>query len=339
MSLFTKYRPDEFSEMVGNDHLVSAVQALVEKEEIPHSWLFTGSSGIGKTTIARIIAREVGATTSGIFEINASSIRGIDAIRDILQKTPYRSLGSSKTVYILDECHQLTKEAQNALLKVLEDPPAHVYFILATTDPQKLIGTIRTRCEEFKFTPVGADALIDLVTTVAHKESLNLSPKVIAEIVANASGSPRLALNMLERCSVVGDSVEDAKKLVAGMGIDFQVDGEFTISGEIFDVLQEKKNARGAWKQISSILDTEVLKAHVDVNTVKQGLTSRMGRSLIKVSHAGTADAVLLLESIQNMYSSASFVAIMFKVVQAYYNGGVNNGNEGGFGASSGDPR
>ena len=326
MALFTKYRPSKFDEMIGNKHVTDAVKALVAKKEVPHSWMFTGNSGSGKTTIARIIAKELGASKSGIFEINTSSIRGIDGIRDIISKAQYRVPGSKVSVYILDECHQLTKDAQNALLKVLEDSPAHAYFILATTDPQKLLGTIRTRCEEFKFDPIGTEELVELVADIADQENIKLSDDILVEISTNAAGSPRLALNMLERCSVVGDNMKEARKLISGLGIDFQVEGEFTISGDIFNAMLNNRNARSAWKKIAKILDEEVLKANIDVNSVKQGLTSRMGRFLLKTANGGIADAVLILESIQNMYSNASFIAVMYKVVQAYYNSGGISG-------------
>ncbi len=325
MSLFTKHRPFALEDMIGNTHVINAVSALITKEEIPHSWLFTGMSGSGKTTIARIIARHLGATPAGIFEINASDLTGIDSVRDIAAKCRYRTPGSKVSVYIFDECHSWSVAAQNAILKVLEDAPSHAYFILATTDPQKLIGTIRTRCEEFKFEPVSVEDLADLVAKIADHEKISISDEIIVEIATNAAGSPRLALNMLERCTAVGDNIEEARKLVSGLGLDFQVEGEFTISGDILDVLLSNRNARGAWQKISTILDERVLTAHIDANSVKQGLTSRMGRLLLKQGNGGIADAVIILETIQNMYSNASFVAVMYKVVQAFYNtGGAN---------------
>ena len=318
MSLIVKYRPKSFKEMIGNKHVVDAVKSLIRKKAAPHSWMFTGNSGCGKTTIARIVAKELGAKPTGIFEINASDLTGIDSVRDVIQQAHFRVPGSPISVYIFDEAQRLTTAAQNATLKLLEDPPAHAYFIIATTDPHKILGTIRTRCTEFRFEPVAVDDIVDLVLDVAEKEKIKIDEEVILEIATNASGSPRLALNMLERCSVV-TGIEEARKLISGLGIDFQIEGEFTISGEIFDAMLSNKNSRSAWRVIAPILDKQVLKAGVNTDAIKQGLTSRMGRFLLKSANMQVAEAVLLLESHQNMYSNASLVAVIFAVVNKYY--------------------
>lgn len=336
MSLFTKHRPKNFSEMVGNKHIITSVKALTEKKDVPHSWLFTGMSGSGKTTIARIIAKNLGASSSGIFEINSADLTGVDSVRDIAKQCRYKVPGSSVSVFIFDECHQWSSSSQNAILKVLEDAPAHAYFILATTDPRKLLGTIRTRCEEFKFDPVGLEDLADLILRVAQKENIELLDDIILEIAENAAGSPRLALNMLEKCSSIKD-IESARKLISGLGIDFQVEGEFSISGKIFDVLQQVKNPRVAWRKITEILDRDILKPRADVNAIKQGLTNRLGRFVLTSAHSGAADAVILLETMQSMYTNASFIAIMFKTVEIYYKEGGTSNAEAGRGTSSGN--
>ena len=139
MAWFVKYRPATFEDMVGHKAVVASVCGQLEKEDIPKAWLFTGQSGIGKTTIARVLAKTFGATVTGILERNSADFRGIDAMRGLLKQTLFKTPGSPFTVVILDECHQLTPEAQNALLKALEDTPKHVYFILCTTEPEKLL--------------------------------------------------------------------------------------------------------------------------------------------------------------------------------------------------------
>jgi DNA polymerase III delta prime subunit len=308
--------------MLGNSHVIESVKTLIEKKDVPHSWLFTGNSGCGKTTIARIIATELGATASGIVEINASDIRGIDGMREIIKQAQYRVPGSPISVYILDECHQLTKDAQNALLKILEDSPAHAYFVLATTDPQKLIDTIKTRCKQFKFEPLTPEDTVELVADVADIEGIKVSDDILMEIAQQSAGSPRLALNMLERCSALTNDIEKARKLICSISMDFQIEGEFDISGEIVAVLLGNRNERAAWKKISTILDQKILKANADVNAVKQGLTARLGRLLLTRADLGIAEAIILLETVKNMYSNASFVAVMYMLVKKYYKGG-----------------
>ena len=323
MSLIVKYRPKSFKDMIGNKHVVKSVESLMKKKKAPHSWMFTGMSGCGKTTIARIVAKELGAKRGGIFEINASDLSGVDSVREVIHQANFRVPGSPVSVYIFDEAQRLTTAAQNATLKLLEDPPAHAYFIIATTDPHKILGTIRTRCTEFRFEPVSTDDLVDLVLDVAEAEGMKIDEEIILEIAVNAAGSPRLALNMLERCSVV-KGIDEARKLISGLGIDFQVEGEFTISGEIFDAMLSNKNVRSAWKEIGPILDKQVLKAGVNADAIRQGLTSRMGRFLLKTANLNVAEAVLILETNQNMYSNASFVAVMLSVVNKYYESPTN---------------
>lgn len=322
MAIFTKYRPTTFDEMVGNKHVMKAVKQLTNKKDVPHSWLFTGMSGSGKTTIARIIAKKLGATNSGIFEINASDLTGVDSVREIAKNCKYRVAGSAVSVYIFDECHMWSVSAQNAILKVLEDTPAHTYFILATTDPHKLLGTIRTRCEEFKFNPVEAEELVELLISVAAKEDINIGDEVFIEIAANAAGSPRLALNMLERCAAVS-SVTEAKQLVEGLGIDFQVEGEFNTSGDVFNVLLEENNKKAAWEKISNILK-KAIDAKINTDDICKGLGGRMGRYLLNSNNRGLANAVLVLEQNKNAYSAAAFVAIVFKAVEEFYAGGAS---------------
>lgn len=330
MALYTKYRPDDFGTMIGNGPVVAAVQKILSKKDIPHAWMFTGHSGIGKTTIARIIAKKLGATGSGIFETNAADVRGIDGIREIIEKVQYRSPGSPVSVFILDECHQLTKDAQNALLKALEDAPAHAYFILCTTDPQKVIDTIRTRCQEFKFAPLGVDDLVEIVMTVSEAEKIDLDATIITEIAKNAGGSPRLALTMLERCQAVA-SPEEAIKLISGMGLNLQTEGEFAVSGKIVDVLLSRKPARQAWPMVARILDADLFAAHADVNELKKGITSRLGRMLLKTYNPGIAEAILVLENNKDYYSNASFAGIMHKVTTLVCSAaqGENNVGEG----------
>ena len=149
-SLAVKYRPKRLADFLGNTETVQALRALMEREEMPHTILFTGPSGTGKTTLARIVARRLQCSEHDLQELNTADFRGIDTIRDVVRNMALCPMSGSCRVWILDEVHQLSKDAQHALLKALEDTPKHVYFLLATTDPAKLLPTIRTRCVTFK---------------------------------------------------------------------------------------------------------------------------------------------------------------------------------------------
>ena len=151
VALYRKYRPETFAQVIGQEPVIKALQGALSSDSLAHAYLFSGSRGTGKTSIARIFARELGSSENDTYEIDAASNRGIDdirALRDAVRTLPF---DSKYKVYIIDEVHMLTKEAFNALLKTLEEPPRHVIFILATTEEEKLPETIVSRCQSFRF--------------------------------------------------------------------------------------------------------------------------------------------------------------------------------------------
>jgi DNA polymerase III gamma/tau subunit len=205
MSLITKYRPQTFNDVLGNKSVVTALKKMVkrEKKDIPNAFLFHGPSGCGKTTIARILAKELGSTNRGVMEINASDYRGVDTIRDISSTLLLRPIVDGTTTYILDESHMLTKEAQNALLKLIEDSPEHAFFCFCTTEPDKLIKTVVNRCSVFAVKPLEDDDMLKLVEHVVKEETkrkeINFSQKAIEKIADSAEGCPRTALSNLDK--------------------------------------------------------------------------------------------------------------------------------------------
>ncbi len=197
--LYRKYRPKHFKEVIGQDSVVKALKGAIENEAIAHAYLFAGSRGIGKTSIARIFASEIGTSQNDIYEIDAASNRGIDdirALRDAVATLPFES---KYKVYIIDEVHMLTKEAFNALLKTLEEPPKHVVFILATTEVHKLPETIVSRCQVFEFKRPTVDILKDVVTAVAKKEGYSIEPSAAELVALVGDGSFRDTHGILER--------------------------------------------------------------------------------------------------------------------------------------------
>jgi len=213
MSLYLKYRPPTFEDIYGNENVVTVLQNLL-KNDPPHAYLLHGPTGCGKTTIGRIIAQELECTGMDLKEVDSADFRGIDTIRAIRHQAQYKSIESPVRVWIIDECHKLTNDAQNALLKILEDTPSHVYFILCTTDPQKLLKTIRGRCSEFQVNPLADSELLNLLREVVRAEGEVLHKRVYDQICQDSLGHPRNALQILEQVlSVEPDQrLETAKK-------------------------------------------------------------------------------------------------------------------------------
>jgi len=197
--LYRKYRPSNFKEVLGQDHIVKTLGGAINLGNISHAYLFAGTRGTGKTSIARIFANEIKTTENDLYEIDAASNRGIDDIRELRDSVNVLPFESPYKVYIIDEVHMLTKEAFNALLKTLEEPPKHVIFILATTEIEKLPDTIVSRCQTFQFKKPSQKVLKDLVMDVAKKEGFKLEPASADLIAVLGDGSFRDTHGILQK--------------------------------------------------------------------------------------------------------------------------------------------
>ena len=219
VALYRTHRPETFADVRGQEHIVSVLEGAIKKGQIPHAFLFCGSRGTGKTTLARIFAREIGVSPVDLYEIDAASNRGIDDVRELREAVHTLPYESERKVYIIDEVHMLTKEAFNALLKTLEEPPSHVVFILATTEEEKLLDTIRSRCQTFQFRAPSRAVLTEHITAVAKKEKFRLTPEATDLIVTAADGSFRDALGVLQKVMLAsGDAVGEADEVAAIIG-------------------------------------------------------------------------------------------------------------------------
>jgi DNA polymerase-3 subunit gamma/tau len=219
VALYRKYRPSNFDEVRDQDHIVTVLKGAIAKESIPHALLFSGSRGTGKTTLARIFASAIGTSSVDLYEIDAASNRGIDDIRELREAVHTVPYESKYKVYIIDEVHMLTKEAFNALLKTLEEPPAHVIFILATTEEEKLLDTILSRCQVFRFRAPSRAVLAATVTDVARAEGFTLSPDAADMIAVAADGSFRDALGVTQKVILAsGDVIGSSDEVAAIIG-------------------------------------------------------------------------------------------------------------------------
>jgi len=218
-ALYRKYRPSNFTEVKDQDHIVSVLEGAIKKGEIPHAILFSGTRGTGKTTLARIFAQAIGTKDLDLYEIDAASNRGIDDVRELKEAVHTMPYESEHKVYIIDEVHMLTKEAFNALLKTLEEPPAHVVFILATTEEEKLLDTILSRCQVFRMHSPSRAVLSSMVTEVAKKEGFTLEADAAELIAIAADGSFRDALGVTQKVIMAsGDKIGDIDEVAGIIG-------------------------------------------------------------------------------------------------------------------------
>jgi DNA polymerase-3 subunit gamma/tau len=252
-ALYRKYRPQSFAEVKDQEHIVSVLEGAIKKGEIPHAMLFSGTRGTGKTTLARIFAKAIGTSDLDMYEIDAASNRGIDDIRELREAVHTLPYESTHKVYIIDEVHMLTKEAFNALLKTLEEPPKHVVFILATTEEDKLLDTILSRCQVFRMRSPSRSVLALTVTEVAKKEGFSLSPDAADLIAIAADGSFRDALGVTQKVIMAsGDKIGGADEVAAIIGAP-----KVAIMHKLVESLHNK-NKEGALEAIQQAVETNV---------------------------------------------------------------------------------
>lgn len=241
-ALYRKYRPQRFDEVVGQDHVVETLAREVVENKVAHAYLFTGPRGTGKTTSARLLAKSLNCPnraddgepcntcpscegiTNGssidVIELDAASHNKVEDIREIrINVGTVAAAAGARRVYILDEAHMLTRAASNALLKTLEEPPEHVVFVLATTEPYKLLDTIRSRTQRFDFHPIASETLIDHLATIADKESFTYDQSALGAITGHAGGSVRDALSLLEQVAALGSGAITSAGVSRALGI------------------------------------------------------------------------------------------------------------------------
>lgn len=239
LALYRKYRPRTFDEVIGQDHIITTLKNQIKLDKISHAYLFTGSRGTGKTTTAKIFAKAINCTNSSdgspclecetckaldktnidVLEIDAASNNGVDEIRDLREKVKYPPVVGKYKVYIIDEVHMLSTSAFNALLKTLEEPPAHTVFILATTEVHKLPATILSRCIRFDFKLVSVEDLSAILRKILKEEGVTFDEQAISVIARAGEGSVRDTLSIADRCVSYSGNNLTYQKVVEVLGI------------------------------------------------------------------------------------------------------------------------
>jgi DNA polymerase-3 subunit gamma/tau len=268
-SLYRKYRPQRFSELVGQEHVTTALRNAVRDGRVGHAYLFSGPRGTGKTTTARLLAKALNCTNRGddgdpcgvcescvaiaegssldVIEVDAASKSRVEEMRDLLERVAYLSAGGAKKVYILDEVHMLSASAEAALLKTLEESPEHVVFVLATTDPLKVAPTIRSRTQHFEFTLYTVDELVGHLADVCEKEGVDAEREALTVIARAGAGSMRDALSFLDQAIAHGRvDVEQVNALFGGTAFD----GRLAILRAVAD-----EDVAGALVALGELLD------------------------------------------------------------------------------------
>jgi DNA polymerase-3 subunit gamma/tau len=241
-ALYRKYRPQTFDDVIGQGHVTTTLAREVVDGKVAHAYLFTGPRGTGKTTTARILAKALNCVNRGsdgspcnvcpscvaitegtsldVLELDAASHNSVDDIRDIkVSVTTVASSATSKRVFVLDEAHMLSKAAGNALLKTLEEPPEHVHFVLATTEPYKLLDTIRSRSQRFDFHPVPIEELAGHLSVISEREGHKSDPAALIAIARHAGGSVRDSLSLLEQVAALGAGTVDVAGVRRALGL------------------------------------------------------------------------------------------------------------------------
>ncbi|MBI1866510.1 MAG: DNA polymerase III subunit gamma/tau [Candidatus Staskawiczbacteria bacterium] len=308
--LYRKYRPQSFSEIIGQEHIVQTLTNSISAKSISHAYLFTGPRGSGKTTIARLFAKAINchdlssfepcnkcsscleimqSKSMDLIEIDAASHTGVDDVRELIEGIKFSPVKSKYKIFIIDECHQLSKSAANALLKTLEEPPGHAIFILATTEVHKMIPTIISRCQRFDFKRLQISEIIKKLEFISKKENIKFEDSALSLIAFNSRGSFRDAESLLDQCiSFSGKTgaikTDDIKELLGIV--------EASQIAQLVDYLSQK-NTKDSILYLNSMADNGIDLQEFTKTLVfylRQSLLLKINPDFLNLQNSGLSD-------------------------------------------------
>ena len=380
-ALYRKFRPQTFSEMVGQEHITRTLKNQIMANRVGHAYLFNGGRGTGKTTSAKVLARAINClnpkdgepcneceicksalngSLTDIVEMDAASNNSVEDIRSIREEVNFLPTKAKYRVYIIDEVHMLSQGAFNALLKTLEEPPEHVKFILATTEPQKLPATILSRCQRFDFKRISNEDIIKRLEIVCKKSNINATKQALNIIASLSEGAMRDALSILERCVQDGANDIDEDKIKELVGIpkltyvhsitesivEYNIDKAMEA---ITNVLDEGKDLNNLlWEIIKYIKDILMVKTNQKLSIYNDSDFENLKRLADKVSKERAINLINELSKLENDMKSSTQRLIIFQagIIRLCYASSSGNGisaeannsdfNSGGGGLGSG---
>ena len=345
-ALYRKFRPLSFSEMVGQEHITRTLKNQIIANRVGHAYLFNGSRGTGKTSAAKILARAINClnpvdgepcneceickgalngSLTDIVEMDAASNNSVEDIRSIREEENFLPTKAKYRVYIIDEVHMLSTGAFNALLKTLEEPPEHVKFILATTEPQKLPATILSRCQRFDFKRISDENIVKRLEIVCKESNIEISKEALEIIATLAEGAMRDALSILERCIQDGENNINADKIKDLVGIpkityiynivksilEYNVEEAFTT---VEDVLKDGKDITNLlWEMIKYVKDILVFKSSGKIELYNQEEKSKIEELAKETSKERLIDLIYKLSELENNIKWTAQKTIMFQ--------------------------
>lgn len=344
-ALYRTYRPHSFETVVGQKHIVQTLQNALKHNKMSHAYLFCGPRGTGKTTVAKLVAKSVNClnpdkapcnecehcrtiqngTHPDVIEIDAASNNGVDEIRDLIEKVKYAPLQAKYKVYIIDEVHMLSQGAFNALLKTLEEPPAHVIFILATTEPHKVLPTIISRCQRYDFVRVNMKEIQDRIEEVLNAEKITFDPEATRLISQLADGGVRDALSILEQCiaysgkKLTVQHVNDIYGIATTQDklrlLDSIIQSDVAqLMAEIDDITQKNIDIRRLTNDLMELLKESVVFDFTKDAKLLNKLTAEEAKSLNRIDRLTGLKMIEDLMDTAEKYRSASNLLSYFEI-------------------------
>ena len=310
-----KYRPKSFEEFLGNEGTIKDLRKLLDRKDRQHTYLLTGPSGTGKTTLGRIIAKELGCHNTEFFELDTANTRGIDTIREVIESSLYVPTMGKVKVYLFDEAHQITGAAAEALLKLAEKPPRYVYLIFCTTNPEDMLGPLKNRCQIFSLNPLDEDTMRALIEHVLQEEKAELTPAIMQKLIKASEGIARKALMLLER---IIDSDKDKQERVL---LDASL--EVTSRDGIRDLCRilvsepSRTEQNTNWEDIRKILN----RLHSPAEEIRKVIMEYMADFLLQAtSEAEREKAIRIIDDFKGSrnFDKASLVKICYQATHEF---------------------